>query len=207
MEKILKNLFLQNISNTHIKFFWFFLFFFLLLLNSPMQVDSIQIKKIIHDFSNRNKIGRWMVVNDDVMGGVSRSEISLHPKGYLVFEGLLSTDYGGGFASLRSNYVNWEIANSDGIILKVRGDGKIYQFRCRMGNDYYDIAYRSFFKSKKNLWQVIKLPFREFVPTYRGRIVTGMPSLDPKDIRSFGLMISEKQVGDFRLEVSWIGVY
>ena len=63
MEKILKNLFLQNISNTHIKFFGFFLFFFLLLLNSPMQVDSIQIKKIIHDFSNRSKIGRWMVVN------------------------------------------------------------------------------------------------------------------------------------------------
>ena len=168
--------------------------------------ESSENTEKLFDFSKESH-SEWFLVNDDVMGGVSRSEISLHPKGYLVFEGLLSTDYGGGFASLRSNYVNWEIANSDGIILKVRGDGKIYQFRCRMGNDYYDIAYRSFFKSKKNLWQVIKLPFREFVPTYRGRIVTGMPSLDPKDIRSFGLMISEKQVGDFRLEVSWIGVY
>lgn len=207
MKKILNNVFVQNISKTLIKFFWVFLFFFLFLLNSPMQVDSSQIKKIIHDFSNRSKMGRWMVVNDDVMGGVSRSKISLHTEGYLVFEGQLSTDYGGGFASLRSNYVNWGIANSEGIIIKVRGDGKIYQFRCRMGNDFYDIAYRSFFKSKKNLWQEIRLPFSEFIPTYRGRIIKGMPYLDPKDIRSFGLMISEKQVGNFRLEVSWIGVY
>ena len=87
MEKILKNLFLQNISNTHIKFFGFFLFFFLLLLNSPMQVDSIQIKKIIHDFSNRSKFGKWSVVNDSVMGGISRSTFSFMPQGFLLFEG------------------------------------------------------------------------------------------------------------------------
>jgi len=196
----------KNIFNSLTKLSWFY-FFFLFLINSPMEIESVQIKKIILDFSNSSKIGRWMVVNDGVMGGISRSKFRLHSKGYLVFEGQLSTDYGGGFASLRSDYVNWEIANFDGIIIKVRGDGKIYQFRCRMGNDYYDISYQSSFKSKKKLWQEIRLPFREFVPTYRGRIVKGMPYLDPKDIRSIGLMISEKQVGDFRLDVSWIGVY
>ncbi|HBM53372.1 MAG TPA: NADH:ubiquinone oxidoreductase, partial [Deltaproteobacteria bacterium] len=43
-----------------------------------------------------------MIVNDVVMGGVSRSQLSLSSTGTLLFEGNISLDYGGGFASVRS---------------------------------------------------------------------------------------------------------
>ena len=33
------------------------------------------------------------------------------------------------------------------------------------------------------------------------------PPLDPKEIKQLGFMISDKQVGNFRLEIDWIGVY
>ena len=159
------------------------------------------------DFVNKSKFGRWMVVNDGVMGGISRSNFSFHPEGYLIFEGKVLTDFGGGFASIRSNYENWNIGNYQGLILKIKGDGKTYQFRCRMGNDYYQVAYRNYMQSKKNEWNEVRLPFSEFVPTYRGRILNGLPSLDSKEIRWFGIMISDKQVGEFHLEIDWIGVY
>ena len=142
-----------------------------------------------------------MVVNDGVMGGISRSVFSFHPKGYLIFEGDVSTDFGGGFASLRTDYENWRIGNYSGIILKVRGDGKKYQFRCRMANEYYPVAFRHYFQTIKDVWHEIKLPFSEFIPTFRGRILKGVPHLSPEEIRSIGLMISDKQIGYFHLEL------
>ena len=173
----------------------------------PKSIYSMQKTKIILDFVNKSKFGRWMVVNDGVMGGISRSNFSFHPEGYLIFEGKVLTDFGGGFASIRSNYENWNIGNYQGLILKIKGDGKTYQFRCRMGNDYYQVAYRNYMQSKKNEWNEVRLPFSEFVPTYRGRILKGLPSLDSKEIRWFGIMISDKQVGEFHLKIDWIGVY
>ena len=173
----------------------------------PKSIYSMQKTKIILDFVNKSKFGRWMVVNDGVMGGISRSNFSFHPEGYLIFEGKVLTDFGGGFASIRSNYENWNIGNYQGLILKIKGDGKTYQFRCRMGNDYYQVAYRNYMQSKKDEWKEVRLPFSEFVPTYRGRILKGLPSLDSKEIRWFGIMISDKQVGEFHLKIDWIGVY
>jgi monofunctional biosynthetic peptidoglycan transglycosylase len=76
-----------------------------------------------------------------------------------------------------------------------------------MGENIFEIAYRNYFQAKKEDWQEIFLPFNEFLPTYRGRVLTNFPQLDPKKIKQFGFMITDKQVGNFNLEIDWIGVY
>ena len=43
----------------------------------------------------------WSIVNDDVMGGVSTSYISLNEEKKLIFKGYLSLENNGGFASSR----------------------------------------------------------------------------------------------------------
>ena len=149
----------------------------------------------------------WMVVNDNVMGGVSRSRVSISPEGFMLFNGNVSLDYGGGFASVRSSYKNWGIEKFDGFVIKVWGDGKTYQFRCRIGNNFDGVAYRHYFQTNNENWQEIRLPFSKFVPTYRGRILSDAAPLDPEAIRNLGLMISDKQSGNFNLKVAWIGVY
>ena len=179
-----------------------FLFFAL-----PMETQSVDQIKLLLDFEDTDKSGRWMVVNDDVMGGVSRSNVKLHSDGHLLFDGEVSTNYGGGFASVRTDYKNWEIEKYEGFILRVKGDGKTYQFRCRLGNNINQIAYRHYFQADNEDWQEILLPFKEFLPTYRGRVLTNIPQLDPKEIKQFGFMISDKQVGKFNLKIDWIGVY
>ena len=185
----------------------YLLMFLFLFFALPMETQSVEPIKLLLDFEDTDKSGRWMVVNDDVMGGVSRSNVRLHSDGYLLFGGEVSTNYGGGFASVRTDYKNWEIEKYEGFILRVKGDGKTYQFRCRLGNNINQIAYRHYFQADNEDWQEIILPFKEFLPTYRGRVLTNIPQLDPKEIKQFGFMISDKQVGKFHLKIDWIGVY
>ena len=179
----------------------------LLSLSTPMEIQSADQIKILLNFKDVDNAGKWMVVNDVVMGGVSRSNVSLHPDGYLLFTGEVSTNYGGGFASVRTHLENLEISKYDGFIMRVRGDGKNYQFRCRMGDNINEIAYRNYFQANNEDWQEILLPFKDFLPTFRGRILTKFPQLDPKEINQYGFMISDKQVGNFNLEIVWIGGY
>ena len=185
----------------------YLLMFLFLFFALPMETQSVDQIKLLLDFEDTDKSGRWMVVNDDVMGGVSRSNVKLHSNGHLLFDGEVSTNYGGGFASVRTDYKNWGIEKYEGFILRVKGDGKTYQFRCRLGNNIYQIAYRHYFQADNEDWQEILLPFKEFLPTYRGRVLTNIPQLDPKEIKQFGFMISDKQVGKFNLKIDWIGVY
>jgi len=185
----------------------YLLMFLFLFFALPMETQSVEPIKLLLDFEDTDKSGRWMVVNDDVMGGVSRSNVKLHSDGHLLFDGEVSTNYGGGFASVRTDYKNWEIEKYEGFILRVKGDGKTFQFRCRLGNNINQIAYRHYFQVDNEDWQDILLPFKEFLPTYRGRVLTNIPQLDPKEIKQFGFMISDKQVGKFHLKIDWIGVY
>ena len=185
----------------------YLLMFLFLFFALPMETQSVETIRLLLDFEDTDKSGRWMVVNDDVMGGVSRSNVKLHSDGHLLFDGEVSTNYGGGFASVRTDYKNWEIEKYEGFILRVKGDGKTYQFRCRLGNNINQIAYRHYFQADNEDWQEILLPFKEFLPTYRGRVLTNIPQLDPKKIKQFGFMISDKQVGKFNLKIDWIGVY
>ena len=46
----------------------------------------------------------WNIVNDDVMGGISKSYLSLSDENNLVFIGYLSLENNGGFASSRLRF-------------------------------------------------------------------------------------------------------
>ena len=59
-------------------------------------------------------------------------------------------------------------------------------------------------ETKRGEWEEHRLVFKDFVPTFRGRILTGVPPLDPGKITSVGLLIAERQSGPFQLEVAWI---
>ena len=170
---------------------WVLIIYLFLSCAVPMGIHSRKPFKLLLNFDDLDRSGRWMVVNDGVMGGVSSSNLNLHSEGHLVFKGEVSMEYGGGFASVRTDYENWEIGNFKGFILKVRGDGKTYQFRCRLGNSFDGVAYRHYFQTNDENWKEILLPFNEFVPTYRGKILKDSSPMDPESIRHLGLMISD----------------
>jgi monofunctional biosynthetic peptidoglycan transglycosylase len=145
----------------------------------------------------------WYSVDDNVMGGVSSSTVDVIGSGILSFSGTMSLDNNGGFSSVRSDWKPIDLSDSDGVLLRVLGDGKVYRLRIRSAETGREISYNAIFETKPETWTVVYIPFANMVPTYRGFIMD-IDALDPSSIGSFGFMLSDKQPGDFRLLVDWI---
>jgi hypothetical protein len=71
-------------------------------------------------------------------------------------------------------------------------------------NDDVSAIYQASFTTKSGQWEQHRLPLKEFLPSYRGRVLHGQPPLDPAQMHSIGLLISDQQEGSFRLEIAWI---
>ena len=157
-------------------------------------------------FDSAQTAGRWAIVNDSVMGGVSESGLALSGNNSLLFTGNLSLENNGGFASVRSIATALGITDEAGIRLTVRGDDKLYHLRLYTP-DLPDVAYEAPFQTVENEWQTIELPFATFEPTYRGRVLTGYGPIVPESIEALGFILKEYQVGPFELEVGGIEAY
>jgi monofunctional biosynthetic peptidoglycan transglycosylase len=161
-------------------------------------------EKLLFDFRTTTNSPVWQVVNDDVMGGVSTSQFRVLPNGGAIFSGLISLENNGGFASVRSSPVRENLDGCGAFVLRVRGDGQRYKFTVRTETGFNAPNYQAEFTTKRGEWVEHRLPFKDFVPTFRGRVLTDMPPLSAARIASLGILISDKQSGPFRLEVSWI---
>ena len=155
---------------------------------------------VIIDFSRSETI--WPHINDGVMGGVSSGRM-VPGDGYATFQGVVSFDNNGGFSSVRSRPVLHDLSEHDGLRVRLRGDGKRYGFRLKTDASFDGVSYQVFIEPPAGEWIELELPFDDFVPVYRGRIVSNHPQLDPARIMTFGLIIS-RQEGPFRLDVESI---
>jgi NADH dehydrogenase [ubiquinone] 1 alpha subcomplex assembly factor 1 len=160
-------------------------------------------ERTIVDFQSNPATDQWQIVNDDVMGGVSASSLEC-VDGFAVFRGAVSLENNGGFASVRTLLPPMDLAGCDAILIRVRGDGKRYKFTARMQPNPDSAIYQASFTTKSGQWEQHRLPLKEFLPSYRGRVLHGQPPLDPAQMHSIGLLISDQQEGSFRLEIAWI---
>jgi NADH dehydrogenase [ubiquinone] 1 alpha subcomplex assembly factor 1 len=145
----------------------------------------------------------WYTVDDVVMGGVSNSRVEIIELNILFFLGSMSLENNGGFSSVRSDWNIIDLSGFDGVLLRVLGDGKVYRFRIRTEETGGDIAYNGAFETTPDKWIQVYVPFANMIPTYRGNVMDVGP-LDVTSIGSFGFMLSDKQPGNFRLQVDWI---
>ena len=161
----------------------------------------------ILDFADAADEEAWQTIDDVVMGGVSRSTFRVEPGGIGVFEGVVSLEQGGGFASVRSRPAQVDLGGYDGLEVRTRGDGKRYRFRLRTGPNLQGVAYQVSFETEAGVWQSTRFGFEMFRPTFRGREVPEAPPLDVSSITSFGWLIAEEQAGPFRLEIDRVRAY
>ena len=92
---------------------------------------------IIYDFNKTSDLTAWYVVNDGVMGGVSKGTLQLNDEHHGVFQGSISLEYNGGFSSIRYAFPSQKIAEFEYFVLRVKGDGKRYQFRAKSKRSQY----------------------------------------------------------------------
>jgi hypothetical protein len=171
------------------------------ILAQNMKTESAR-ETTVCDFAQPTNLN-WQIVNDDVMGGVSASTFQVTNQ-LAIFRGTVSLENNGGFASVRTMPANLNLAEATEFILRVRGDGRQYKFTARMNSNFNSALYQSSFVTRKGEWQEIRLPLEKFVPTFRGRQLTGEPPLAASQITSIGFLIADQQDGSFELEIAWI---
>lgn len=157
----------------------------------------------VYKFTAATKVNEWRIVNDGVMGGVSKSSLGLTVLGYGQFFGHVSLANNGGFASIQ---LNQSIKLTDEIkyvLLRVKGDGKAYEFRLKSQLTQPESYVHQFITTGD--WEIIKLPINDFYPQYFGRKLN-RPNFNFSSIAQLSFMISNKQEEDFRLLIDWIGL-
>lgn len=176
--------------------------YWLTCLAQTMTADTAD--RMIFDFRAPTTAAPWRIVNDDVMGGRSSSRFQLRADGGAVFFGVVSLENRGGFASARSAPVRNTLEGSDSFVLRVRGDGREYQFTVQTGAGFRAPTYQLAFTPRRGEWGEYRLAFDDFVPTFRGRVLTNLPPLTAERIVSVGVLIADQLAGPFRLEISWV---
>jgi monofunctional biosynthetic peptidoglycan transglycosylase len=176
-------------------------------LNCLGDITMAQDLHTVIDFGSQQQKFRWRVVNDGVMGGLSQSQLTISTDGFAVFQGTVSLENNGGFASVRTEPTEFGLAGKKGLLLRLKGDGRIYQLRLRTDQRWDGIAYKANFSTQVGLRTTARLDFESFLATFRGRQVPGAPALEPGRIQQIGFLISDKQEGPFRLEIESIEAY
>jgi len=174
-----------------------------LLIILTLSLSTKTTMKEIYSFTSQTKVNEWRIVNDGVMGGVSKSTLLLSDAGHGQFSGHVSLANNGGFASIQLNKTINIPAEKKFILLRVKGDGKSYEFRLKGDSSQYESYVHPF--TTNGEWENIKLPISEFYPQFRGRKLN-IPNFNFKSIEELSFLISNKQEEDFKLLIDWIGL-
>ena len=149
--------------------------------------------KLLDNTANSSSLN-WDIVNDTVMGGRSSSRWISNSPLNSSFEGFLSLQNNGGFASIRHDLKNIDLTRTEGIYLKVKGDGRKYKFRIRsQASARANYSYE--FQTVKGKDQTFYLPYKDFKAAWRGRSLRNLPILAGKDVREIGFFLGDKVQG------------
>jgi len=162
---------------------------------------------ILFDFGDPLAVREWAPIDDRVMGGLSRSRLRHDQAGHAVFEGEVSLERGGGFASVRSTPAARGLPGAVACLIELRGHpGQQFKLNLLADDAFDALLHQAPLRVEGTGWTTLHIPLSDFRPTFRGREVPGAPALDPARIRQVGLMIAGRQAGAFGLEVRWIGL-
>jgi len=163
-------------------------------------------KDIILYGANDPQITAWQIVDDGVMGGLSKGNFKSDKKnGSLIFAGNLSLENNGGFSSIRSNSLLIDLSDFKGIRIKTRGDGRKYKIRLESDARYRlrTVSFQHEFTATKGEWSQVFIPFDKLKASWRG-LQLPKKKFNPKKIQKIGIIIADKKEGPFRMELDWI---
>ncbi len=157
----------------------------------------------LFDFESDTDVSEWRVEDDVVMGGRSSGHFALSPDGYGHFYGSVSLENNGGFSSVEYKMPPVSVSPAREVVLRVKGDGKRYQFRFKENrSDYYSFIH--FFETTGE-WQVIRMPLAAFEARYRGRMLD-RPPFEGDQMTSIRFLIGNKKPQDFSLLIDYIRI-
>ncbi len=150
----------------------------------------------LFDFNKDSDLANWFIVDDGVMGGLSDGRFQINEEGHGRFYGDVSIDNNGGFTMLQYYFDKKEVVDYNFIVVKLKGDGKNYQFRVKVNQDDYQSYVINFETTGE--WQEIKIPMKDLAPTYRGQLLE-MPYFPNSSMEMIAFLIGNKRAESFEL--------
>lgn len=167
-------------------------------------IISIFIQNMtIFDFNENSSLTNWNIVDDVVMGGRSDGNFRINNDGHGEFFGKVSIENNGGFSSIRYNFKKIDSHNYSKFVLRLKGDGKNYQFRVK-DNTYKRYSYISEFKTTGE-WQTVEIPYNKMYASFRGYRLD-IPNFKGDQMQEIAFLISNKKQEEFRLFIDSISI-
>ena len=155
----------------------------------------------LFNFNPSSDITNWNIVDDVVMGGRSNSTFSISDNGTGVFRGKVSLENNGGFSMVQYRFDTKEVDEFSKVFMRIKGDGKTYQFRVKTNDsDYY--SYVTSFNTSGD-WETIEIPFSSMYPAFRGRPLDA-ENYPGKSMEMIAFLIGNKKAESFKLEIDTI---
>ena len=158
---------------------------------------------VFFNFSKISDISNWRVVNDTVMGGVSNADFKLNEAGNGEFTGHVSLENNGGFSSVQYAFNALSVSPEEVIEIRVKGDGKTYQFRVK-DRTATRHSYISEFTTA-GAWQTLRIPLKNMYPQFRGQRLR-RPNFDKDQIEQITFLIGNGKEQDFKLLIESIAI-
>jgi len=163
-----------------------------MIINEPMQ---------LFDFTKNSDLSNWNVVDDIVMGGRSDGHFEINDNGVGVFYGDVSLENYGGFSSVRYRFGLKKTKHLSKVTLRLKGDGKRYQFRIK-STVLEKQSYISYFETTGD-WQIIEIQLSNLYPTFKGRILD-LPNYPLQTLEQLAFLVSNKKEENFVLQIDSI---
>ena len=173
--------------------FFFFFFFFLISMHACS----------LFNFDTNTKASSWQIVDDGVMGGLSKGDFHISADGHGVFSGRISLENNGGFSSVRHFIQSKTFKHTGKLVLKVKGDGKGYQIRIK-DSVYNNFSYVATFKTSGE-WEEVEILLKDMQPTFRGQTLN-QPNFSGNSIEEVMFLIANKKNESFKLLIDKISV-
>jgi len=159
------------------------------------------------NFGNEGEDG-WYSVNDTVMGGVSSGNLTFG-SGTMLFEGAVSTDSNGGFASVRSPTERYDLSMHDRVLIRLKSEGQPFSLIFAHNTYWWQDQFKVDIQVPDDGWHTLEIPYSAFqifrtiggYPTPTG---IEMTPEDSREILHLELMSKLFEDGSFRLEVDFI---
>jgi len=123
----------------------------------------------------------------------------------LKFNGSISFENNGGFASFRNRYGKYNLEDVSTVEIKYRSVGQIMALSLEPNDMFYEPTYRILLEDTNSAWKTVEMDINQFVECVLGE-PTGnkiTPAILP-NIKRIGFINAAKKEGDFEIEIKYL---
>lgn len=142
----------------------------------------------------------WYIINDGVMGGLSKGKLKPTKEGVL-FYGNVSLANNGGFTSYRSPWQRFKLAPYEKVSIRYRSEGISQAFVMETNQRFYLPNFKISLPATEG-WETKTVALADFKQYRLGYPTGGVFTEEDKDkIIRIGFISDEKRAGDFSFEI------